>query len=70
MPPDVPGALEYAVTSDDLFTLKKPPGKSSHPPTHPFVKSSSSSFNPPTSSRQNLVRGRVLYCPRMRGFSH
>lgn len=27
VPTDVPGAVEYAVTSDDLFTLKTPPGK-------------------------------------------
>ncbi|XP_006821122.1 thioredoxin reductase 2, mitochondrial-like [Saccoglossus kowalevskii] len=26
-PTDVPGALEYAISSDDIFTLKKPPGK-------------------------------------------
>lgn len=25
--PDVPGALEYAITSDDIFSLEKPPGK-------------------------------------------
>ncbi|XP_076668698.1 thioredoxin reductase 1 isoform X2 [Andrena cerasifolii] len=25
--PDIPGALEYGVTSDDIFTLKKAPGK-------------------------------------------
>jgi thioredoxin reductase (NADPH) len=25
--PDIPGAKEYAITSDDLFSLKKPPGK-------------------------------------------
>ncbi len=27
IPSDVPGALEYAITSDDMFSLKKPPGK-------------------------------------------
>lgn len=27
LPTDVPGALEYAITSDDLFSLEKPPGK-------------------------------------------
>uniref|UniRef100_I2CP09 Thioredoxin reductase n=2 Tax=Nannochloropsis gaditana TaxID=72520 RepID=I2CP09_NANGC len=27
VPREVPGAVEYAVTSDDLFTLKTPPGK-------------------------------------------
>ncbi|CAH1246309.1 TXNRD1 [Branchiostoma lanceolatum] len=25
--PDIPGAMEYAITSDDLFMLEKPPGK-------------------------------------------
>lgn len=25
--PDIPGALEYGITSDDLFSLSKPPGK-------------------------------------------
>lgn len=25
--PDIPGALEYAITSDDIFSLKTPPGK-------------------------------------------
>lgn len=28
VPADVPGAVEHAVTSDDLFTLPKPPGMS------------------------------------------
>ncbi len=27
IPQDVPGALEYATTSDDIFSLKTPPGK-------------------------------------------
>ena len=27
IPSDVPGALEHALTSDDLFSLKKSPGK-------------------------------------------
>lgn len=27
IPEDVPGAKEYAHTSDDLFTLPKPPGR-------------------------------------------
>ncbi|XP_029830544.2 thioredoxin reductase 2, mitochondrial [Ixodes scapularis] len=27
LPIDVPGALEHAITSDDLFSLEKPPGK-------------------------------------------
>eukprot|EP01084_Bolivina_argentea_P309348 535073_1 len=26
IPSDVPGALEYAITSDDIFSMKKPPG--------------------------------------------
>ncbi|XP_019768990.2 thioredoxin reductase 1, mitochondrial [Dendroctonus ponderosae] len=26
--PDIPGALDYGITSDDIFTLKHPPGKS------------------------------------------
>ncbi len=25
--PDVPGAREYCITSDDLFSMSKPPGK-------------------------------------------
>jgi thioredoxin reductase (NADPH) len=25
--PDIPGAKEYGITSDDLFWMKKPPGK-------------------------------------------
>ncbi|XP_017883236.2 thioredoxin reductase 2, mitochondrial isoform X1 [Ceratina calcarata] len=25
--PNIPGALEYAITSDDIFSLEKPPGK-------------------------------------------
>jgi thioredoxin reductase (NADPH) len=25
--PDIPGALEYGITSDDLFSLVDPPGK-------------------------------------------
>lgn len=25
--PDVPGALEYGISSDDIFSLQKPPGK-------------------------------------------
>lgn len=25
--PDIPGAKEYAISSDDLFSLKDPPGK-------------------------------------------
>ncbi|XP_054718869.1 thioredoxin reductase 2, mitochondrial-like [Uloborus diversus] len=25
--PDIPGALEYGITSDDVFSLEKPPGK-------------------------------------------
>lgn len=25
--PDIPGALEYGITSDDIFSLDKPPGK-------------------------------------------
>ncbi|XP_069673437.1 thioredoxin reductase 1, mitochondrial isoform X2 [Periplaneta americana] len=25
--PDIPGALEYGITSDDIFSLEKPPGK-------------------------------------------
>lgn len=25
--PDIPGALEYGITSDDIFSLAKPPGK-------------------------------------------
>lgn len=25
--PDIPGAKEYAITSDDIFSLAKPPGK-------------------------------------------
>ncbi len=25
--PNIPGAREYGITSDDLFSLKKPPGK-------------------------------------------
>lgn len=25
--PDIPGAREYGITSDDLFSMKKPPGK-------------------------------------------
>lgn len=27
IPSDVPGALEHALTSDDLFSLQKSPGK-------------------------------------------
>ncbi|KAL9656245.1 hypothetical protein ABK040_007860 [Willaertia magna] len=27
LPDDIPGAKEYAITSDDLFSLKNPPGK-------------------------------------------
>lgn len=27
IPSDVPGALEYAISSDDIFNLRKPPGK-------------------------------------------
>jgi len=26
-PDDVPGALELAITSDDIFSMEKPPGK-------------------------------------------
>jgi thioredoxin reductase (NADPH) len=29
-PLDVPGAAEYGITSDDIFSLEKPPGKSSY----------------------------------------
>ena len=25
--PDIPGALEYGITSDDIFSLKREPGK-------------------------------------------
>jgi thioredoxin reductase (NADPH) len=25
--PDIPGALQYGITSDDLFSLENPPGK-------------------------------------------
>lgn len=25
--PNIPGALEYCITSDDIFSLQKPPGK-------------------------------------------
>lgn len=25
--PNIPGALEYGITSDDIFSLEKPPGK-------------------------------------------
>lgn len=25
--PDIPGALEYGITSDDIFSLEKAPGK-------------------------------------------
>lgn len=25
--PDIPGAIEHGITSDDLFSLEKPPGK-------------------------------------------
>ncbi len=25
--PEIPGAVEYGITSDDLFSMKKPPGK-------------------------------------------
>lgn len=25
--PDIPGAMEYGITSDDIFSLEKPPGK-------------------------------------------
>lgn len=25
--PDIPGAIENGITSDDIFTLSKPPGK-------------------------------------------
>ena len=25
--PDIPGAIEYGITSDDIFSLNNPPGK-------------------------------------------
>merc|ERR1719221_2399108 len=27
VPPEVPGALQHAITSDDIFSLPRPPGK-------------------------------------------
>lgn len=27
VPPEIPGAIEHAITSDDIFRLKRPPGK-------------------------------------------